>query len=238
MNSGVSVDTSVRDYAGYRVHLRAGSVDEQLFDPEYQQVRFFPDDYQISPNATLLDIGAHIGMFAVVALARQPSAVVHAVEAGGENYAVMVRTVEENGLEGRLYPHHLALSDTDGSVRLMHGVASWGHTLDSECSQVLNTDEEVRSVSLRTLLDDVVGADRVEFMKMNIEGAEYLALPGSPSQTLSRIDRMLVELHPTRQDRIDRLIAHIEDTGFHVEVETTDHPDVYGWMHARLGSRA
>jgi FkbM family methyltransferase len=120
------------------------------------------------PSGIVFDIGAGIGEEAVV---MSPLAThVYAIEAHPDVFACLVETVKRSGLTN-VTPIHCALADRDGEVRIETG----DHHLASSIGAGKGIPVPARS--LQSLCAEH-GIEQVDFLKMNIEGAERLAVKG------------------------------------------------------------
>jgi FkbM family methyltransferase len=167
--------------------------------------RYYPSTYEpaktaflrehSSQGATVLDLGAHIGLFSVQ-LARSvgPSGRVISFEPAPHTAAVLRQTIRCNGLASVVSVRQVALSGRRGEVELFE-------TGDecSNASSLVRTDrtrDAVRVVA--TTLDDLVDDERltVAVVKMDIEGAELAVLEGAPVLLSHQRPAMTIEIHP------------------------------------------
>jgi len=229
-----------------RFLYRIGTTDEFVLAAEYGLARYFPSDYEPENGVTILDVGAHIGSFAVLAAQRVPNGVVHAIEPASENFDLLRKNLQNNNIRN-VVAHRLALGARNGTVRLNHGPGSVGHSLylnpgwanvtpepRSVHAEPLAPYEDVRSRLFADFLTDNAIED-VAFMKMNIEGAEYVVLLGAPEDVLQRIHLMQVELHPEDEGLCDRLLERLSKSGFSTTVVWSSDPTVKGWLTAARG---
>jgi len=122
-------------------------------------------------GAVLLDIGANIGYYTLFAAARTgPAGKVIAFEPSSDNCALLRMSLQANRFEHvRLYPY--AVADREGIV---------GFGMDDSNGRISQANPsasqfQVQAVALDTFLKD---EPRVDVIKMDIEGAESLALHG------------------------------------------------------------
>jgi len=121
---------------------------------------------RLGPGVRYLDLGAFIGPTAIYAAAL--GCEVTAVEPDPTMFAELARNVELNpGLKIRLVPAALALEDGEGELHV--NVASQASLLAGDGPTV-----RVRTLSPETLAEEV---GEVDFVKIDVEGAEYLFLP-------------------------------------------------------------
>lgn len=120
-----------------------------------------------------IDVGAHIGYFSLLlADTIGPDGNVTSLEANPTNFALLQQTVNENGLT-QIVPLHRAVTEKDGTITLS---VSTGDSVDHRIFSVGDREEiEVPCTSL----DSVVPKNStIDFIKMDIQGAEGFALEG------------------------------------------------------------
>src|ERR1700754_2915888 len=135
------------------------------------------------PSLTVVDAGAHHGHTAVQYLEHFPNSRVIALEPEPENFAIAKAALAPFRERVDLLP--FALAETDGSVALRLTSHSGAHSLlevgdmryyDAPVETL--TPIEVRAVSLDSLSAEH-RLDRLDILKMDIQGAELLALRGA-----------------------------------------------------------
>ncbi|MDQ3256753.1 MAG: FkbM family methyltransferase [Acidobacteriota bacterium] len=142
----------------------------------------------IRPGDTVMDVGANIGLWAMgAALQAGPQGSIHAFEPVAENFARLTDNLALNNLGAdRVLCHQVALSDRCGSAvfyRATNGNSGMGALAQRE-----GVDQPI-ATSLRTLDSycDENGIGRVDFIKVDVEGAELLVFRGA-SQLLASAD--------------------------------------------------
>lgn len=217
-------------FGGFDVAYRAGTADEKVIAHSFDDDIFLPGVPEYAPRRddVVLDVGAHIGTFALAAARRAPEGIVHAVEASGETFNYLRVNAALNGL-ANLVPHHLALTDRPGTVRLHHNSGNWGHSIMKPLSP---RGEDVPADSLEGFWSRC-GLDRVAFAKFNCEGAKFPILMAAPVDLLRRISTMLVLYHLDFAvgHRLEPLLARLEEAGFVLRVDRRS--ATRGWIVAR-----
>lgn len=170
-------------------------------------------DRYLEPGMTFLDAGANEGIYSVFAAERLGGAAVWAFDPSQRELFRLARNLDLNNLKVRVFP--VALSNQTGTAEMT--VGGYGH-------EGLNTlgrlDHEVEAGAKEliqvTRLDDVVKENplpRLDFIKIDVEGAELKLLQGA-TETLRRYrpvlllevsDRMLRQQGAGREQLLDYL---------------------------------
>jgi FkbM family methyltransferase len=162
-----------------------------------QKVYFLkPTDYEpetmaairtwVKPGMTVLDIGAHTG-FVTLYLADQVGETGHVLgfEPSPDNFRLLEKNVRSNSLpQVRLFP--LALSDRSGTAALTRNpINDGGHSIGNQHQNpdMAGWDLEELKIQVPTRsLDDWLAeqdVDHVDFIKIDVEGAEGLVFAGA-----------------------------------------------------------
>jgi FkbM family methyltransferase len=122
----------------------------------------------------VLDIGSHIGPFALVAAEANPKARVIAVEADPRNFALLS---EHSATYPNITPLHAAIADQPGEMWFQPGGANdgAGHLCIEKPS-----DPAAFAIQTRTLAEicESRNLPRVDLMKLDVEGMEHRLLAG------------------------------------------------------------
>jgi FkbM family methyltransferase len=190
---------------------------------------YTPDGLPLEPNDLVVDVGAHVGVFAIHA-ARITGGVVHAYEPSPVNFGYLVENIERNA-PGRIVPYRLAVSDREGPAALFTGRHSVGHSLiASPLSEGSGEAEEIRSTTLEAI---VAGVGPIDFLKLDCEGAEGLILGSTPHDVLRSVRKIALEYHDGWSPLDHReLAAILEAAGFSV-AHRSEGGGRFGYLHAR-----
>ena len=131
---------------------------------------------------TFLDIGAHVGFFSMIAAKLVgDDGEVYSFEMNPDNYSMLAMNTSLNNFRN-IRPHNWAVSNDSGPVQFwVNQDNDGGHSL-WDCGRH-NFNEKSRlspkkMVSYSIALDHYDSFDKVHFIKMDVEGAEVLALNG------------------------------------------------------------
>lgn len=151
----------------------------------------------IKSGMTVIDIGANIGYYSLLAAkGAGPEGKIYSFEPDPHNYSVLRKNIEVNGFTN-ITAIPKALSRQKGFVDLYCDESNFGaHTLASENIQV----RLWASIKVETLrLDDFLqerGISRVDFIKMDVQGAEGLVLEAAVKTLMSPGLKVLMEFWP------------------------------------------
>ena len=149
------------------------------------------------PGAVVIDVGAGEGED-VLAFSRAVGASgrVLAIEAFPATFDVLREFCLRNGLRNTT-PVQVALGETVGSISFEESA----HWVENAVDASGGSGIEVRSAPLRLVCEEH-GIDTIDYLKMNIEGAEVQALKGMVD-ILPRIRNVCVSCHDFRAERGD-----------------------------------
>jgi len=135
-----------------------------VYSPQYDRLLGLLQTV-VPVGGRVLDLGAHIGTFSLAAAALGYE--VLAVEASPQNAALLQASIEANGFR-QMRVIHAAVSDRSGVLEFC-AIGPWGHV----STPLLTTPTVcVPAVTVEQILDDH-GWDRVDFVKIDIEGGEW-----------------------------------------------------------------
>lgn len=140
----------------------------RVFEPA--ETRYFAS--AITPGDVVIDVGGNIGYFTLLFASRvSPGGRVETFEPDPSNFALLSRNVAANGY-ANVVLHNRAAWSTRAAIQLHLSETNRGD------HRAYPSDGARRTVSIEAVpLDDLFGG-RVDFVKMDIQGAEHRALLG------------------------------------------------------------
>jgi len=179
----------------------------------------------IEENETFVDVGANVGSYTLM-LANEykdKAVKVIAIEAHPENYKALCRNIGCNKFENIVIPINKIVSDHKG-VADLYERSHDGSRVDSEMYSVCK-DQRIDAYNIlhptgKSLeiecdtLDNILADYRVDVIKMDVEGAEVLALKAA-TKTMERARKVVVEIHGDKSEDVKQVLrAH----GFKLEI--------------------
>ena len=166
------------------------------------------DIYEQGPVAVhdsdvVIDVGAHLGTFTRIAMHRGARQVI-AVEPDPVNAACFSRTFADEISDGRVRLVEAAAWHSPGSLEFEVGGASQtGHVAGSHAAKTVT----VRAVTLDQVVEELK-LGRVDFIKMDIEGAERHALTGARRVLAAHKPRLAICIYhaPDDPEAVPRVI--------------------------------
>jgi FkbM family methyltransferase len=166
---------------------------------------------------TILDVGANIGLFSLLARHYFPAAIIHAYE---PNPRVLEFT-RGNMVQVGLAPHAFA-------VGLKEGLAVMVDQADSLVASTRASEQgDVLVKALREMVADIGG--QVDLLKLDCEGAEWEVF--RDVETMARIDTIRMEYHLNPRQTLQQFLSLVSEAGFRVELclEKRNHGIL--WLH-------
>jgi FkbM family methyltransferase len=216
------VDTEVLG-ARFRLHPFDNVCEKRiLFTPQYfdpEELRILRDE--LHGGFVFVDVGANVGAYALhVAAQAGPGARVLAIEPQPEIFERLVHNIAQNPA-GTVKAIACAVADRDGEVTLFLDARNRGESGVKFVRPELRAAGEA-SVPARTLLGllEDEGLERVDALKLDVEGAEDLILePFFGSAPRALWPRLIVLEHAVDRWQID-LLGLLRQRGYRVEATT------------------
>jgi FkbM family methyltransferase len=203
---------------GMRLETRVGSYDKNIIYELVVKNVYMPAGFEIMNNDIVVDIGAHIGIFSVLAAVRAKQGKVYSIEPMPENYSLLLANIKQNNLKN-VTPVNKALSSDIGEKHLFISSSSGGHSfvfLDKKITNIA-----VQTSTLETIIKEY-DIHKIDFLKIDCEGAEYEILFNCPKEVLNKIRKISMECHDIDDKKnSNSLKLFLEANGFEVKIDTS-----------------
>lgn len=173
------------------------------------------EDAVLLPGSCVVDVGAHVGFFALACAARHPQIRVIAIEPAAATFALLEGNVAANHLQN-VEPVCAAVGRTDGRITFFQRGDSDAHTLFQHdvYGSSFRPLAEIDCLRLDTVFQRFAISD-CSLVKLNCEGAEFDIVMNSSPATLARIRALAGHYHVGLNDgRPAELRAFLEAAGF------------------------
>jgi len=181
--------------------------------------REYSDFFPFYKMATIIDIGAHYGYFSIFANSNtDKNSRIIAVEPNKNNFLNLEKNIKACGIIN-ISNLNLAISGKSGVSNLYIGETP-NHSLFEH--YLLNKDKNrgFEEVKAKTLEDLIVenDLDKIDFLKMDCEGAEYEILGNTPGYIYDRILTISMEFHDLKDSHYtgEDLAGILINNGFRI----------------------
>lgn len=165
------------------------------YDPELKYLEAI-----LSAGKTFVDVGANVGIYTLAAsrIVGQSGRVI-AFEPSVQSFPTLKENISLNGLTN-VQAFRVALSDKAGEAFLSHGDDPGKNSLGND-SWRERRGEEVETLSLDEALQEA-SVERVDVIKMDVEGAEELVLRGANKVVASHKPAIIFEVNQEAAARL------------------------------------
>jgi FkbM family methyltransferase len=160
-------------------------VHSEVFEHRYYRLPL------VGPPATILDLGANIGLTTVYFARMFPAARLACVEPVPGNVRLLEKNLMLNDVSATVFP--AAIDPTDGAVLMELDGRDYGHKVAVDGADHSTATLPVRAMSVPTILASLKW-DRIGLLKVDIEGHEAALFSGN-CDWLARVDAMCIECH-------------------------------------------
>jgi FkbM family methyltransferase len=186
---------------------------------EIEGVKFIPNDFHclysiLAPNYeewvwsylrlkeddVFLDVGAHIGRYALLAAKKVKNGLVIAIEPDPINYNTLIKNIQINNFKNVL-ALNVAAWDSNTELRLITGMGT------GERSVIRNKHSRCTKV-LAKILDDVLEnykVRKIDWIKIDVEGVAHRVVKGLRSTLKEQNPKVIIEVHHETPEFIEVL---------------------------------
>ena len=161
-------------------------------------------NFKVEQDDIVVDLGANIGIFTKYALENGAKAV-YAFEPEDINF----KCLEQNVVKyNNVNLYKKAVSNINGKRKLFLDKTSGGHSLffNDINNTKLNKHEEIDCITIQSLFDENI-LDKIDFLKIDVEGAEVDILNSISDDIYKKIKKITIEYHHMLFD-FDESIKH------------------------------
>lgn len=195
---------------GLRFSVRPRTADLRTSKSVLVENLYWPEGFTLADDATVVDVGAHIGFFTIQAASRVPNGRVIAFEPEPENFRYLEHNVRQNDLK-RVELCRSAVAAKEGMRRLFlkPGRATGGHSMFAPGGDSI-------VVPCTTLLGIIRKHGPIDYLKLDCEGAENEILLDADDGVFSYIRRIAMEQHDFTGRQREAVTRRLTKLGFEV----------------------
>ena len=175
---------------------------------------FIRENYKFNcelKSPTIIDCGANIGLSVLYFKSLYPDAIIHAFEPDPAAYEKLVANMNENGFKD-VHTYNAAVWIEEGEL-VFETDGSWGGHIGDNASA---GGVKVRSHKLDGYLNK-----HIDFLKMDIEGAESDVIMHTRELIAKNVERLFFEWHSLtgQPQRLGEILAFFEQNGFRYHIK-------------------
>lgn len=198
-----------------RLQLRPRAGESFTFYENLVRRDYLAHGIRLRPGDTVVDIGANIGAFAVLAASVVgPAGRVIAFEPVPATFERLLANLALNGC-GNVRPCREGVEAADGTMSIRVGAKSALASAHGLAGGSAATVETAPCVSMARVFERH-GLARIHLLKVDCEGGEHGIFRALPPELAARIDQIAMEAHPVEGESIEALAARLDALGFAV----------------------
>jgi FkbM family methyltransferase len=203
----------------YTVNIGGLGILESIFEQ-----REYADYFPFYQKVTVIDIGAHYGYFSLFASRNLNDASrIISIEPDSANFSVLQYNISANEIQN-IKVIHGAVGAENKIAKLFKGSSANNSLINNYQLASANRYEEIEETTLTSIIEENK-LERIDFLKMDCEGAEYEILENLPDSIFEKIITLSMEFHDLKDFRYTgaRLIEILEDKKFEIVKYKYDH---------------
>ena len=222
---------------GARIRTRRCTVDEDVAQHILSEGEYNAEGYEIGNADTVVDVGGHIGCFAVYAAMRAVDGRIFTFEPMSENYQLLKSNIELNRLNNVVAKRSAVVGGPKRTMRLFVVDYNTGaHSVKPENAESLDRYQDVSAISLEAIFERNA-IQKCDFLKLDCEGGEFDILLNSSDSVLSRVERIAMEWHASSMEsklpESRQLVNRLIDLGFCIDKYVEFTLFRYGYLFAK-----
>lgn len=206
---------------GYKISYRNDSELQVIYDDVFAKNTYYFDAKTDDPH--IIDCGGHIGLAVLYFKKLYPRSRVVTFEPNPETFAILKRNIAQNGLRDvEAINMALAYEESHDAVLYVgeNFLEAWDST-DTIKADLWSDMHRYRSISVRsTRLSSFING-KVDFIKLDIEGAEYDVLEESKA-VIGSVGAITLEYHQNprnlAEQKLEKTVELLRGAGFKHEL--------------------
>ena len=213
---------------GLKINLRTKSTDLQAFANVWILKEYEINGFEIRENDLIIDVGGHVGLFALYASLRCPEGKIISIEPHPQNFSLLKENMNNNKiLKTKLV--NKAITNSNEDIELFID------SLDDSAHSIYGTGKKsilIKSITLIEIMNENKFS-KCNLLKMDCEGAEFEIIQSLSDKELLRIEKICLEYHLKRDklSPLDNLRIRLEKMGYNVNIKPTN--EFLGMLYAK-----
>ena len=191
---------------GMKIKLRVNSTDIMAFTHVWLLHEYDRSEFEINDTDIVIDIGAHIGLFALFASQFCKNGKIYCFEPVKENFRLLEANLILNNIKN-IIAVNAAISTNNENVIIYLNEDESGHSMYVTGSKKI----QVKSFTLQDVFDSNK-LQKCDFIKIDCEGEEYEIIDSLSIPYFDKINKMCIEYHfvDTKPELLQNMINKLE----------------------------
>lgn len=202
---------------GLRIYCSGTSGDMDIFRETFVQSYFNNKYIDYKKISTALDIGANKGFVTLMMLWNNPNIKIISIEPDSRNIKYLAKNIEKNGFKDNVTIINQAVWIKDGQIDFYK--TGGYHQGNSIFKEHLSYLEKIIEKVPCTTIDSIIskhGLTDIEFIKIDVEGAEYEIIFNLKSDFIEKIKYFHIECHKTTKHEPDEMVKFMKTRDFEI----------------------
>jgi FkbM family methyltransferase len=218
---------------GINLYAEPNQGDGIIINETWRKKDYTPKNFEIGEDDVIIDIGAHKGYFSTFASFKAKKGKVYSFEPLESNYNILKKNLEINKCIN-VVPFQLGISGAKGIRKLYispdssAGISLVKDWLEDDRRKI--DSFRINCITLRDIFS-LCHIEKIDFLKIDCEGAEYEILSDASVESLAKISRISMEFHQIRGLKVNTIKNFLKKNGFSVRVK--DPENTIGMLYAR-----
>ena len=197
--------------------IRDKSDSVAFFENFFLKVNFPTKKNEVNDDDVIIDVGAHIGCFTIDVAKKARKGKIIALEPTKKSYELLKENIKINNFQNIIADNLGIWKKTDIISLYTNENDSIGNNLFKKTNQI----EEINVISLSECIEKY-DIEKIDFLKMDCEGAEFEIILGLTDETLKKIKKMSIEVHMMRKEfAVEDLMKFLQQHDFTVNIKST-----------------
>ena len=196
MKKGKKVVYHLRN--GLKYKTRGGSTDRNVLNEILVYGDYSPKGFEIKRNDIIVDIGAHIGIFSIYAGSKNPDGKVFSFEPLEENFKILKENIILNNLQNTTPVNFACSNKSERRELFLTKSNNFGET--SFFGKNRENKVTINTINFKDFLREK-NIKKVDLLKIDCEGAEYEILFNLTSKDLTKIEKIVMEVHNVNNEK-------------------------------------
>jgi FkbM family methyltransferase len=191
---------------GIKIKLRVNSTDIMAFTHVWLLHEYDRTEFVITDTDIVIDIGAHIGLFALFASQFCKNGKIYCFEPVKENFELLESNLMLNNIKN-VIAVNAAISTNNEKITIYLNEDESGHSM-----YVTGTKKiEVKSFTLQNVFDSNK-LEKCNFIKIDCEGEEYKIIDSLSTPYFDKINKICIEYHfvDTKPELLENMIKKLK----------------------------